>query len=126
MPAGASAELLEAVEAGLGEGAEAEDLGEDDWVWIWATRHMESADHAYGRFVTSGRFDLAPLREALNFAWDILRVSFGVLLAAVVGVLLLACVNVASLMLARTSTRSQEVAVRAAVGASRGRLVHGC
>jgi len=66
---------------------------------------------------------VVPLREGLNFAWEALSVGFPVLLGSVVFVLLIVCVNVASLTLARNQARRRQMAVRAAVGADRRRLV---
>ena len=76
--------------------------------------------HAYPDTNAGVTATVVPLRD---FWFGKLRRSFWLLLGACGFVLLIACANVANLLMTQATLRERELAVRAALGASRGRLI---
>ena len=75
---------------------------------------------AYPADNTGVTYSLIPLKENMVQAQ---KTGLWVLLGAVGFILLLVCLNLANLLLARGTTRTGEIALRSALGAGRGRLV---
>jgi putative ABC transport system permease protein len=107
-------------------------MGNFNYAAILRLRRGKTADHAlaemnviqaqFPRLAGSTNRELkAKLMPVHEFVTGRSRLGLWTLAATVSAVLLIVCINLANLLLARIASRSREAAIRAALGASRGR-----
>jgi putative ABC transport system permease protein len=92
------------------------------WLKLAAERVVATAPANQRGFVVANQWGMSARRFA-DASAGTTKTPILILLGAVSLVLLIACANIAGLTLARTAARSQELSVRAALGAGRGRLL---